>query len=144
MAEIPKDKRVPWNRNGKHGIVDKAPSRQVYLTCRGPDVNGVGVDADLYDKEAWDSDGKIPIALEISCPRCAQRLNMSAASDPPKPVEVEYIDPPRKITLVDGQVAYQTARVSVEVPCQCPWPAQSGKGLCGFQFKITDNVLHRL
>ena len=121
----------------------KAEARKVYLKLRDGDG---WMECELYDKEAFDSHGRLPPELHIICPRCNGESIIPPSLDPTaKTIHVEYLDKPRKLEMPDtGEIVYQTARVSIDEVCTCNHPSPAGKGPCGWRFAIRDNVISRV
>jgi len=120
----------------------RAESTKVYLWVRELEVY---IEADLFDRMHYASNGQVPPELHIICPFCGGQSIIPPSADPAKKrVSVERLSSPRQLVMPDdGEVVYQTARVTVEEACVCGHPDPAGKGVCGWCFKITENVISR-
>ena len=87
-------------------------------------------------------EGKIPLDLEICCPRCSEWMHVGG--DKQKTIRAWQLEKPRKFRHPhDGEEVVQTYVVTVEEPMMCSAPAQAGKGKCGCKFRLQENVLRK-
>ena len=96
------------------------------------------------------SHGKIPVHAVLACPKCGQELQVQGDEFE---IEVDYFSTPREIKVPvpnmetgewSMQRRFQRANVSIHGVRACSGDAPNGKGICGFQFVLTDNVLQAL
>jgi hypothetical protein len=113
----------------------------VYLFCKGGDIDGKVVEADLYDDLWRRSKGQVPLELDISCPRCGQ---VSRIPGDLKTIRIERLEKPRQFVGPTGELHVQTFRITIHEVMTCDHPAEAGKGICGLRFRVTDNVVHRV
>lgn len=120
----------------------RADATKVYLFVRELQIF---IEADLFCRLHYESGGQVPPELHIMCPFCNGQSVIPPAADPlSKTVSIEHLASPRPLTMPDnGEVVLQTVRVTVEQSCTCNHPDPAGKGVCGWRFKITDNVISR-
>jgi len=123
--------------------IARADATKVYLWVR---ELGVYIEADLFDRLHVASGGQVPPELHIICPFCGGQSVIPPSHDPTqKHVSVERLSTPRQLVMPDdGEVVYQLARVTVEEECTCGHPDPAGKGVCGWRFKVTENVISRV
>lgn len=114
----------------------EAKSRRVYLKVIEDER---WIEADLFDELAIGSQGKIQPELHIACPRCNGALRVDGHEFR---IDVRYLDPPRVLTMPDGERVTQTAVISVEGFRRCPNDAAAGKGLCGWGAVIRENRVY--
>jgi hypothetical protein len=128
---------VPRLKGHTHTL-GKVGGIKVYLKLKAEDA---WMECDLFDAPL----PGVPPELHVLCPECYGDVLIPPAGDPGrKTISVEIVDPPRVLTMPDsGEQVVQVRRVTVEEVCTCPWPAKNGKGICGWRFKITDNVISR-
>ncbi len=119
----------------------EVPKRRVFLFGVGMELNGKIVCADLMDEMYRASKGKVPIDMIICCPRCGVELNIDGTK---KTFRIDYLDRPQRWKAHDGSGMYysQEALVSIEETLVCSRPI--GKTMCGLQFMITENKMHRV
>jgi hypothetical protein len=111
----------------------------VYIRCKGGDVDGRLIEADLYDDGWKKSNGQIPLELDISCPRCGQTNRIPGDR---KTLHLRRLEKPRQFVGPTGEMHVQTCVITVHEVMTCDQPV--GKTICGLRFKITDNVLHQV
>jgi hypothetical protein len=113
----------------------------VYLFCKGGDIDGRVVEADLYDDLWKRSNGQVPLELDISCPRCG---HVSRIPGDHKTIKIERMEKPKQFVGPTGELHVQTIRITISETMTCDHPSQAGKGICGLRFRVTDNVVHRV
>jgi len=113
----------------------------VYLGVKDGMVDAKMVDADLHDDLFRESKGTKPelLELEVCCPRCGEWNRIPGTK---KTIRVGYFNKPRPLMhLHDATPVWQCAMVTIEEPLQCSH--EIGKTICGYTFRITENVIHR-
>jgi len=118
--------------------IGEAKARLVYMRY-GSSV----MECELYDQHA---SKELPPELHIICPDCGGESIVPPSKDPTKKtIHIEYLDKPRQLEMPDnGEVVYQTCRVSIDEPIKCGWPAKNGKGRCFWKAVIRDNVVSKV
>jgi hypothetical protein len=131
---------------GREVVTAQHPYTPVYCTVVGNSDLVPMMVLQLDDQLHKDSDGEIPVHLVGFCPRCGDDFQIRGEVigitheylKPPVPIMLPNLDPES-----DGkpQRRAQEVVVSVDGVRTCPGDASGGKGICGFKFKIQDNVL---
>lgn len=111
----------------------------VYLFCKGGDIDGRLIEADLYDDLWRKSKGAVPLELDVVCPRCGGPNRIPGDR---KTIQLHRLDKPRQFAGPTGDLHVQTFVVTVNEVCTCDHPV--GKTICGLRFKITENRLHQV
>lgn len=128
------DGRV-WD--GREVTSAEHPYTPIYCPVRGNSNLVPMVVFQLDDMLYKSSDGDIPVHLVGFCPRCGQDWQIRGDVHV---IKVDYLDRPVPIDVMGEQRA-QTVNVSVEGVRACPGVDSGGKGICGFRFRLQDNVL---
>jgi len=116
----------------------------VFLFVKDGSVPARMVDADLHDdlfRKSIEANTPRPqlLELEVCCPRCNEWNRIPGNK---KRIVVYYFEKPRKLLhLHDGTVQLQQVMVTIEDELTCSHPL--GKTVCGYTFRITENVIHR-
>lgn len=95
--------------------------------------------ADHIESVKSHPDAPIPPIVEVCCPRCGER---SLIKHGKKTIRIQGRTPKRFKHPHDGRPCVQTFRLTIDEVLTCAQPGKSGKGVCGYRFRITDNVLH--
>jgi hypothetical protein len=132
---------------GREVVTATHPYTPIYCTVRGNSELVPMIVLQLDDQLHKDSDGEIPVHVVGHCPRCGDQFQIRGEVHH---IEVEYIEPPVRITVPDinmetGEIGEQeraqVANVSIGGIRTCPGDQSGGKGICGFRFRLQDNVL---
>lgn len=133
---------------GNAGIIGTA-KRPIIVKVkpgRGAVVNMIVMD--LYNEDAWrKSEGRAPLELDGFCPRCGDSFRIPGDKFR---ISTEFLDKPYTVVVPYNDVhtgepkvgrIQQTVVVSVEGVRTCPGLDSGGKGICGYRFVLTDNVM---
>lgn len=133
--------KYAWNNKRTRWRVQTNVGPPVYLRVRDGRIDfPLVIDGELMNsREYFESHGAIPPILEMCCPRCGER-NMIPGTK--KTIKVVPREPKRFAHPHDGEQCVQLFIVSVQEAMVCNQPAKSGKGICGYAFRITENVIH--
>ncbi len=148
LPGVPKAYRVDGKPMlGREVVSAQHPYTPVYCQVKGNTDLVPMIVLQLDDQLHKDSKGEIPVHLVGFCPRCGDNFQIRGEE-----IEIthEYLDPPRPVMVPDidlesGEVKpqrrEQRAVVSVDGVRTCPGDDSGGKGICGFRFRIVDNVM---
>jgi hypothetical protein len=139
--------KLPNGGIGGFQTIAKVPATPVFLFGKGSDLDGVVVEADLHDhlyRQTRDGKTKagvvVPPDIEILCPRCSEWLHVDGHK---KTIRVHYLHKPQMFAHpLSGELCVQSVIVSIDNVLRCPQP--QGKSICGLQFRLTENILHRI
>jgi hypothetical protein len=132
---------------GREVVSAQHPYTPVYCQVRGNSDLVPIIVLQLDDALFKDSKGEIPVHVVGHCPRCGDNFQVRGELHE---ITVDYIDPPQPVVVPDidletgeigEQTRMQTVNVSIAGVRTCPGDDSGGKGICGFRFRLVDNVL---
>jgi hypothetical protein len=127
---------------GKPFTVAEVDRCNVFIFGKGDEFEGVVIRAEVQDAPARGDDGSpLPPVVVIPCPRCNQGLRIDGIK---KRVMSQPLDPPRMLDLreIGFGIVKQTRVLTVGEEMRCSYVLSDAP--CGAQFRITENVLHKL
>jgi len=132
--------RNPYTKDpliGRGHTIAEVGERNVYLICRGREIGGIGISAQVHDMLAKDDKGEtIPPTIILVCPRCGKNLRIDGYA---KGVTVQYYSKPEIETYPNGMRVEQTCVVSVREAMLCPHDENGAP--CGLRFRLSENVI---